>query len=842
MRQDSRNSHRGWSIFCVSASLNIESKLDLKTGQGLTKRVMTKSSFVVFSASFLALGLTCFAGRCGAQSVNSADWASVQRIVGPIHGVSTAPPDNLVTPKFTAGALMGNGDLGVVAGDSDASQQTFRFGKSDFWGTHWNDGHKAPEVSILSFGSLTISSPAAAVQANFPEAGGDSTYHMDQDILHGEVTTTVRMDGRAVHMRSWVADGENVFVTEIWAEGTGGDPMGRSMPVAVHLAMPAPDAAPHMTVPAAAGSENGVLWVNRENNLEGANDYKARGAIAVHLLGASMTNIAQAGTAVTGNFTLTDNEPVDIVAVFQSDARIGLSGPSTVELANEAVAHARRIATADVRTLEAEHLKWWKDFWLRSFVDLHDPVLEDYYYGSLYLLGMSSRPGKPAPSLWGNFITTDNAGWGGRYFMNYNEEAPYYGVFSSNHADLAEPYNRMVLAQVPWQKNRTAEAGYQGVAYQRTFSPFTVIAKPPEPVTVALVKDVQRLPADQKSNAMFSFLPVFDYYDYTQDKAFLRDKLYPAMRELEAFWRDYAVRDENGHWSFEHTSAHEGGDDVNPNLDIGFAHRVESELIADSEALNVDAAMRPVWKKFSDELSPYPQGETNGKAVYYEAERLRPGARNPRLFVPGDQPINLEGLVFPGENLAIGGDATELEIARNSMEEMNSWGVTPGGNSHNGFCKEFPIAARIGWPADDLLAKFKAAILFQWRASNLTVFQSGGGIETAGSIEAIDSMLLQHEGGVLRVFPDWPADKDAAFTRLLAKGAFLVSSEQRNGAVPFIDITSEVGGALTIASPWGEQAVRLAGRSEELRPKSGLIVLETARGAHYELTPAGSKP
>ena len=796
----------------------------------------------VFAASFVVAGLMCFTTRCCGQSATASDWATVERIVGPIHGVSLDPPGNLVTPKFTAGALMGNGDVGVVAGDSDTSQQTFRFGKSDFWGTHWNDGHKAPEVSILSFGSLTISSPATAPQANFPESGGLSGYRMDQDILHAEVTTTVRMDGRPVHMRSWLADGENVFLTEIWAEGTGGDPMDRSMPIAVHLAMPAPDAAPHMTVPAAAGSRNDVLWVSRENNLMGATDYKARGAIATRLLGATMTNIVPTGTSVTGEFTLKDNEPVVIVTAFESDARIGLNGPPMADLARKAVAHAERITGADVRSLEAAHLNWWKNFWLRSFVDLHDSVLENYYYGSLYLLGSSSRPGKPAPSLWGNFITTDNAGWGGRYFMNYNEEAPYYGVFSSNHADLAEPYNRMVLAQVPWQNNRTAEAGYQGVAYQRTFSPFTVIAKPPAPVPIAPIKDIERLPADQKSNATFSFLPVFDYYDYTLDKTFLRNQLYPAMRQLDVFWRDFAVRDDKGHWSFEHTSAHEGGDDVNPNLDLGFAHRVEDELIADSEALNVDAAMRPVWRKFSDELSPYPESEYNGKTVYDMAEKLRPGARNQRLFAPGDQPINLEGLVFPGENLAIGGDATELEVARNSMEEMNSWGVTPGGNSHNGFCKEFPIAARIGWPADDLIAKLKAAILFQWRPSNLTVFQSGGGIETAGSIEAIDSMLLQHEDGVLRVFPDWPVDKDAAFTRLLAKGAFLVSSEQRNGVVTFIHITSEAGGPLTIASPWGEQAVRLAGRAAELSPKSGLIVLETVRGEHYELTPARNTP
>jgi hypothetical protein len=791
--------------------------------------------------SAAALPLLCFgwtAGRASGQGTPDELWSRVQQIVGRVHGISTAPPTDLVTPKFTAGALMGNGDVGVVAGDPDTSQQAFHFGKSDFWGTHWNDSHKAPEVSILSFGSLTISSPATAQQANFPEAEGISSYRMDQDILHAEVTTTVRMDGRPVHMRSWVADGENIFVTEIWAEGTGGDPIDRSMPIAVRLAMPAPDAAPHMTVPAAAGSENGVLWVSRENNLMEANDYKARGAIAVHLLGASMTDIVQAGTSVTGAFTLTDNKPVEIVTVFESDARIGLDGPSMAELTHKAATQAQRIAAVDVKGLEVAHLNWWKSFWQRSLVELHDPVLEDYYYGSLYLLGSSSRSGKPAPSLWSNFITTDSAGWGGRYFMNYNEEAPFYGVFSSNHADLAQPYNRMVLAQLLWQENRTAAAGYQGAAYQRTFSPFTVIARPPSPVAVAPVKDIHRLPADQKSNATFSFLPVIDYWEYTQDKAFLSSQLYPALRELDAFWRDFAVHDASGkHWIFEHTSAHEGGDDVDPNLDLGFAQRVERELIETSRILHVDANLRPLWKSFSKQLTPYPQGVIDGKPVYFEAASVKGNSSPSRLFIPGDQPINLEGLVFPGENLALGGNATELEIARNSMEEMNSWGVTPGGNGHNGFCKIFPIAARIGWPAEDLISKFKAAIQYDWRPSNVTDFQGGGGIETAGSIEAIDSMLLQHEGGVLRVFPDWPLEREASFTTLRAKGAFLVSSELREQTVRYIEIASEAGGPLVIASPWGSEGVRVAGTKGILKAEQGFITLHTVRGGHYYLTP-----
>jgi hypothetical protein len=174
------------------------------------------------------------------------------------------------------------------------------------------------------------------------------------------------------------------------------------------------------------------------------------------------------------------------------------------------------------------------------------------------------------------------------------------------------------------------------------------------------------------------------------------------------------------------------------------------------------------------------------------------------------------------------------------MEEMNSWAVSRGGNTNNGFCKIFPIAARIGWSADDLVNKFKAAILHQWRPSNLTVFQGGGGIETSGSVEALDSMLLQHEDGVLRVFPDWPTAMDASFTRLRAKGAFLVSSEQHAGTVSYIDVTSEQSGRLVIQSPWGSRTARVSGAAKSdnrtLQPDAkGQIVLATVAGGQYHL-------
>jgi hypothetical protein len=361
-------------------------------------------------------------------------------------------------------------------------------------------------------------------------------------------------------------------------------------------------------------------------------------------------------------------------------------------------------------------------------------------------------------------------------------------------------------------------------------------------VPVAAAKDYKKLPSDQKSNATFSLLPVIDYWEYTQDVGFLRTQLYPAMKAMDAFWRDFAVRDlETGRLHFEHSSAHEGGDDVDPNLDLGFARRVARELIDTSKVLNVDAEMRPVWQKFFDDLAPYPSGNVNGKPVYYIAASIKNTIKNQGLFEPGDQPIDLEGTVYPGENLAIGGDEQQLQTARNSMEEMNSWGVTRGGNMNNGFCKIFPVAARIGWPADDLVVKFRAAILHQWRPSNLTVFQGGGGIETSGSIEAINSMLLQHEAGTLRVFPDWPTSMDASFRRLRAKGAYLVSSEQRSGKVMFVDIVSEKGGTITIQSPWGKANVGVSSANKRttslIANASGQLSLSTTAGGTYHLAP-----
>jgi hypothetical protein len=323
---------------------------------------------------FLGAPLQAQKGSGSSQITNHSaaqEWQRLEELLSTIHGRSTSVPENLITPKYTSGALMGNGDIGVVAGDPVTSQQSFWFGKSDFWGTHWNARHNATEVSILSLGRLTISSPAE-------DATDKRVSQVDQDILHARVDTTWKVANTTVHLRSWTADKENTFLTEIVSESKGS-----SIPIQIALEMPQTDPSLRTDLPVTAGHRNGVLWVTRENNLTGTADYKVKAAIASHILGARSENLTSASRDATARFQLVPGAPVWIVTTFESDARIGLDGLSGTQLSDRALQRASAITTLQIKSLEQEHLDWWKRFWLRSYIEVHDKVLEDYYYGSL---------------------------------------------------------------------------------------------------------------------------------------------------------------------------------------------------------------------------------------------------------------------------------------------------------------------------------------------------------------------------------------------------------------------------------------------------------------------------
>jgi hypothetical protein len=757
------------------------------------------------------------------------DWAAIQGILGGIHGAASAPIGNVTTNKFTPGMLLGNGDIGVIAGGSTNTSQKFYFGKNDFWGTAWNSGHSTLVTAILSLGSLTISSPTTS-----PNPG--PVYKMTQDVLNAEVRSSVQLGGATVSMRSYTADSDNVFVTEL--SSPSGSP---SVTLNVALGLPGPDS--HTTYPTTVGGSGGTIVATRHNNLRGSGDFQSEAAIAVRPVGTGFASTKTSGSTATGTFTLGGGSTVQLATVFRGDARQGGGGPSASALAGRATSAVNALTITDVANLLSNHRDFWKNFWLKSYVQTNDATMNAYWYGALYAMGSASRPGKVLPGMNGPWVSSDFTQFP-RYWYNYNVQAPFYGVASANHPELLQPYNAQQKAEQQWQTNWTAASGgYKGEMWQRSMGPFHQFFPTPAPASLRSSKNPRW--TDQKSNGMFAALPSLFYYDYTQDQSFLKTQLYPNLRAVDAFYRDYLTTS-GGRLVVAHSSAHEASDDLNPNLDIGFIRRVETALIAFSKQLGVDQDLVPVWQSTLSKLAAYPTATVGGKTVYTMAENINGSTSTSATFKPGDQPINMEGGVFPGENIYLGGDPAQVQVAINTLQQMNSWGVTSGQNKSNGFPKEFPIAARVGWPAADLQKKLDAAIKLQWRASNLTVAQGGGGIETCGSVEAVDSMLMQSVSGTIRLFgdADWPTGKDASFTRLRAKGAFTVTAGIAGGTVTPVTLTSDVGGTVKIKNPWSGGTVSVRQLDASGNPagavpftnSGGVLSFATTAGTSYQVT------
>jgi hypothetical protein len=93
---------------------------------------------------------------------------------------------------------------------------------------------------------------------------------------------------------------------------------------------------------------------------------------------------------------------------------------------------------------------------------------------------------------------------------------------------------------------------------------------------------------------------------------------------------------------------------------------------------------------------------------------------------------------------------------------------------------------------------------------------------------------------VIRVFPAWPKEWDAAFT-LLARGAFLVSSSMMSGSVESVQIRSGVGGECRLRNPWPDTTITLYRNGSKTEDISGsLLTFPTAKGEVVNVIPKGA--
>ncbi len=118
-----------------------------------------------------------------------------------------------------------------------------------------------------------------------------------------------------------------------------------------------------------------------------------------------------------------------------------------------------------------------------------------------------------------------------------------------------------------------------------------------------------------------------------------------------------------------------------------------------------------------------------------------------------------------------------------------------------------------------------------------------GSIESSTLPNTLNEMLCTSHRQVLRVFPVWPKKRDAQFWQLRAEGAFLVSSQLKDGEVLFVKIHSERGRDCTMVNPWPKQSVivyrdgkkvaTLRGKRFALNTKVGDMLVLGPKGKAY---------
>jgi hypothetical protein len=199
---------------------------------------------------------------------------------------------------------------------------------------------------------------------------------------------------------------------------------------------------------------------------------------------------------------------------------------------------------------------------------------------------------------------------------------------------------------------------------------------------------------------------------------------------------------------------------------------------------------------------------------------------------------NALATVFPGEDYGLHSDEKTMELLKNTFYNRQN----EGGNDLVFYNLQ---AARIGMLD---LERFKRQVnycLMPNGTASDRVMQVHGRYSDQSNYGFMDKMgvwfenfalpvvinecLMQSYNGTIRLFPNWPMDKDAEFYDLRAAGAFLVSAKLKDGKVKDIEILSEAGGPLKILLPW-ENGGTINNNNGKTRVDTNVVELDTEKG------------
>jgi alpha-L-fucosidase 2 len=508
----------------------------------------------------------------------------------------------------------------------------------------------------------------------------------------------------------------------------------------------------------------------------------------------------------------------------------------TPAFTNRSVAEASKIFFDDLKHRSEAH---WREFWSASAVNILDKKLERIWYHNQYFLACCVRKHKTAPGLFANWSYGEiGSAWHSDYHLDYNCQQVYWGVFSSNHVDMHQPYVELIENLRPMSE-KFAQDSFK---LRGAFFPLSAYPVPSQIVPYPVPPWGYQI-----CMTPWAVQSLWWQFLYTRDEKYLV-RVYPAMRSATRFLAAYLIKEDDGFYHvFPSISSENWGFTVDFKhnkdciLDLVLIKFVLDAMVSASTLLGQDVEERQHWKEISTNIAPYPKAQGPFGEVWLDISNAPPE----HVY---NVPITLAP-VFPGEQVGLDTGRKYLDIAILTAETMR----LEGGND---LVSQPLIRARLGILDLDWFKKQIVYCMLPDGVSNDRLREVGGRYSLTTDFDflmrmglwcenfavpmVLNECMLQSYTGTIRLFPNTLNLGPASFENLRAVGAFLVSATHDGRHVVRFEVFSEKGVQLVFVNPWGQKPLRITrlrgGKRIEVQNQEDLWSAQTEAGERYAIS------
>ena len=413
-----------------------------------------------------------------------------------------------------------------------------------------------------------------------------------------------------------------------------------------------------------------------------------------------------------------------------------------------------------------------------------------YQFGR-YLLVSSSRGDTLPANLQGIWVGKNGNSWSSDYHMNVNLQMNYWPAYSGNLTECALPLidyvdslrePGRVTADVYFGVKSTEEKPANGFTFHTQNTPFGWTCP-------GWSVDWGWSPAA----APWILQNCWEHYEYTGDLEFMKEKIYPMLKEETIFYSQIMRQDKNGKWLSTPAYSPEHGPRTNGNTyEQSLIWQLFTDTITAAKLVCEDPQVIAEWQSILDNLRTPIEIGTDGQVKEWYHETTLDSMNSQGSQGRGHRHISHMLGLFPGDLIS---EETPdwFKAARVSMEhrvdESTGWAMGQRINTW----------ARLGDgnKAYELInILMKTGILTNLWDDHRPPFQIDGNF---GYTSGVNEMLVQSNMDYLNILPALPDAWDhGSVDGILARGNFELGIDWYNNTPSQIRITSHKGNPATV--------------------------------------------